>query len=174
MIEITFAYTCILKAALRSVWKGLRYAKSRRKTSYCAASHDISVTIYNKDPLTFHSGYNPQRAHHRKVEKRQRQEHGGRVKEEERDIRAALWKNWSNPRKASTLGWTLYPNCPLPNRDTLYKCQCGGILWASLRNKKKKPIKKTLILHLTYKALEYFFNPEEKLQHVCKCNTWDQ
>ena len=61
-------------------------------TSYHAMSHDILETIYNKD-LTFLSKNNPQRTHHQKVEKRQRQEHAVRVREEERDIRAALWKN---------------------------------------------------------------------------------
>lgn len=63
-------------------------------TSYCVMSHDILETTYNKDPFTFHfPKYKPQRTHHQKVERQQRQKHGVRVEEDEKDIRAALWKN---------------------------------------------------------------------------------
>lgn len=61
--------------------------------SYSALSDNISETIYIKDPSTFASINNPQRTHHQKVERRQSREHDVRVREKERDIRAALWKN---------------------------------------------------------------------------------
>lgn len=49
MIEITFTFTCVLKAALRSVWKG-SVVCGKTATPYCAMSHDILETIYNKYP----------------------------------------------------------------------------------------------------------------------------
>lgn len=158
MAEITFAfYLHSLKP-----YSGL----SERRRSNVKNCSFLPHGPYFRKPCVikilwlFHSKYNPRRTHHQRVEKWQRQEHGARVKEEERDIRAALWKNWSNPRKTSTLGRTLCPNHPPLNTDT--KC-------INVSGRKKKNSKWVFLSHhtLNIQSLWVIFAILKRSSEVC-------